>query len=94
MRRRQARDNARRIALGFATFALAPLLVGCGIGSARKDPLELEARQLQTEKAELMQELEQCKAKIVQLVEQIKALSAIPGDKRLDPYKLTAVRVR
>jgi hypothetical protein len=94
VKRRQARDDARRIALGFATIALvAPLLAGCDIGSARKDPLELEAQRLETEKAELTRELEQVQTENVELAEQVKTLSALPEGKRLDLYKLTDVRI-
>ncbi len=94
MKRRQAKENARTIVLRLATTALVPLLLmGCGIGSERKDPLEIEAQKLEAEKAELTRELQQCQAENIQLAEQVKALSAIPEGKRLDPYKLTGVRI-
>lgn len=94
MKRRQAKDDARRIVLRLATTALVPLLLmGCGIGSERKDPLEIEAQKLETEKADLARELEQVKTENIELTEQVKALSALPEGRRLDPYKLTRVRI-
>ena len=74
-------------------FLLPLLLLGCGIGSERKKPLEIKAQQIAREKTELARDLEQCKAENFQLLEQIKALSAIPGDKRVNPYKLSRVQI-
>jgi hypothetical protein len=69
------------------------LLAGCGVGSERKKPAEIKAQQIAREKTELTRDLEQCKAENFQLLEQIKALSAIPGDKHVNPYKLSRVQV-
>lgn len=68
-------------------------LAGCGIGNERKKPAELKIQQIAREKTELTRDLEQYKAENFQLLEQIKALSAIPGNKRIDPYKLSRVQV-
>jgi hypothetical protein len=75
---------------------LAPaaiLLAGCGIGSARKHPVELRVEALQREKAEIAHELEQCQTENVQLQEQVKAMAALPKDSRENPYKLTGIRI-
>lgn len=73
---------------------LAPILLsGCGIGSERKDPLEIKAQQIAMEKTELMKDLQQCKAENVQLAEQIGALSGLPKDGRDNPYELQSVRI-
>jgi hypothetical protein len=69
------------------------LLSGCGIGSERKKPEEIKVQQIAREKTELMRDLEQCKAENFQLIEQLKALSAIPNDKRINPYKLSSVQL-
>ena len=61
---------------------------GCGIGSARKKPWEVKLDQVTQEKAAVTRDLEECKAEGFQLREQIKALSAIPADKRVNPLKL------
>ncbi len=69
------------------------LLAGCGIGSARKKPAELKVQQIAREKTELMRDLQQCKAENAQLAEQIKALSAIPETKRVNPYRLKSIKI-
>ncbi len=69
------------------------LLGGCGIGSARKKPLEIRIQEINREKTELTRDLEQCKAENFQLTEQIKALSALPGGKRVNPYKVSRIQV-
>ena len=66
---------------------------GCGIGSARKKPAELKAQKIAREKTELMRDLQQCKAENEQLAEQIKALSAIPGEQRVNPYRLESIKI-
>jgi outer membrane murein-binding lipoprotein Lpp len=77
----------------WAPLALtALLLAGCGIGSARKDPLELKVETLQREKAELAGRVEQCQIEGEQLKQQVKAMAALPKDGRQNPYKLTCVR--
>jgi hypothetical protein len=69
------------------------LLAGCGIGSERKKPAEIKIQQIAREKTELTRDLEQCKAENFQLLEQIKALSAIPSDKRVNPYRLSRIQI-
>ena len=69
------------------------LLAGCGLGSARKKPLEVKLEQLTEQKAQLTRDMELCKAENFQLREQIKALSALPADKKTNPYKLSRVQV-
>jgi len=75
-------------------LALAAILpAGCGIGSARKHPAELKVEALQREKAEVARHLEQCQVETVQLQDQIKAMAALPRDSRMNPYKLTGIRI-
>jgi hypothetical protein len=69
------------------------LLAGCGIGSARKDPLEIKVQNIEMEKTELMRDLQQCKTENVLLTEQIKALSALGADRSLAVYKLKDIRI-
>lgn len=91
--RRQLRHRLHSVTLGLLMMTLVPLLpAGCSVGSARKDPLEIEAQRLALEKAELMRDLQQNKAENAQLAEQIKALSALGPDRPLTPYQLTSVR--
>jgi hypothetical protein len=71
----------------------AVLLAGCGIGSAKEQPLELKVEALQREKAELAGKVEQCQVENEQLQQQVKALTALPKDGREDFYRLTSVRV-
>ena len=71
----------------------AILLAGCGIGSERKNPLELKVEALQREKADVARRLEQCQVENVQLQEQVRAMTALPRDSRENPYKLTSVRI-
>ena len=77
-----------------AMVFLSPWLVaGCGIGSARKNVHEIKAQRIEREKTELMRDLQQVRAENTQLTEQIKALSAIPAAKRVNPYKLTNITI-
>ena len=71
----------------------AALLGGCGIGSARKRPLELKVEALQREKAELAGKVEQCQVENERLRQQVKTLDALPKDGRENFYKLTSVRI-
>lgn len=89
---RKPRHHARTVALGFL-MTMMTLLAGCGIGSERKDPLEIKVQNIEMEKTELMRDLQQCKAENVQLTEQIKALSALGADRSLAVYKLTDIRI-
>lgn len=73
--------------------AAAALLAGCGIGSARKSPAEMKARDLERQKATVNTELEQCRIENRQLAEQIRALSALPKEGRENLYELRAVRI-
>lgn len=75
------------------TFVSLWLLSGCGIGSARKDTHEIKAQRIEREKTELMRDLQQARTENLQLAEQIKALSAIPADQRINPYKLTNIKI-
>lgn len=82
------------LACGLVVVGLAPLLViGCGIGSERKDPLEIKAQQIAQEKSELMRELQQTRAENEQLAEQIKALSPFPEDKVMNPYEIERIKI-
>ena len=75
-------------------IGLAPcFFAGCGIGSGRKKPNEIKVQRIEREKTELMRDLQQAKAENEQLAEQIKALSAIPADKRVNPYKITSISI-
>jgi hypothetical protein len=85
-------DCGLRICTLALVCSLLPL-TGCDIGSERKKPLEIKAQQIAREKTELTKDLEQCRAENFQLQEQIKALSAIPGDKRTNPYKLSRIQI-
>jgi len=77
-----------------AMVSLSPWLVaGCGVGSARKDAHQIKAQRIEREKKELMRDLQQARAENEQLTEQIKALSAIPAEKRVNPYKLTSITI-
>ena len=69
------------------------LFPGCGVGSGRKKPQELKVQRIEREKTELMRDLQQAKAENEQLTEQIKALSAVPASKRVNPYKITSIKV-
>jgi hypothetical protein len=80
---------ARLVILGAALTILA----GCGIGSARKHPLEAKVRELQMEKAQLAGQLEQSQVQVEQLKAQIKALSALPKGKDENPYVLNGVKI-
>lgn len=71
----------------------AILLAGCGIGSERKDPLELKVEALQQEKANLTGNVEQCRVENEQLQQQVKAMAALPKEGRESFYKLTSVRL-
>ncbi len=69
------------------------LLAGCGLGSARKKPVEVQLEQVTEQKAQLTRDIELLKAENFQLREQIKALSVIPADKKVNPYKLSRIQV-
>jgi hypothetical protein len=82
------------LACGLVGVGLIGLLVtGCGIGSERKDPYEIKAQQIAQEKTELMRALQQTKAENEQLAEQIKALSILPKDQRINPYELKRIKI-
>jgi hypothetical protein len=68
------------------------LLAGCGIGSARKKPLEVRAEKLQQETTDLTGKLEQCETRNARLQQQVKNLQALPPG-REDPYKLTGIKI-
>ena len=71
----------------------AGLLAGCGVGTERKDPLELKVEALEQEKAELARSAEQCQVENEQLRQQVKAMAALPRDSHENPYKLASVRI-
>jgi len=73
--------------------ALLLFLGGCGIGSERKAPAQMEVEKLQQEKAALTSEVQQHQAEITQLQAQIRSLSVLPKDQSSNPYELTAVRI-
>jgi outer membrane murein-binding lipoprotein Lpp len=73
--------------------AVLTVLAGCGIGGARKHPLETKVRELEMERARLAGQLEQSQVQVEQLKAQIQALSALPKDKEQNPYKLRAVKI-
>jgi hypothetical protein len=82
------------LACGVIVVGLAPLLlIGCGIGSERKDPLEIKVQKIAQEKTELMRELQQTRAENEQLAEQIKALSHFPEDKTFNPYQIERIKI-
>lgn len=82
------------LACALTLIGLAPwLLIGCGVGSRRKKPAELKVQRIEREKTELMRDLQQARAENEQLAEQIKALSAIPQEKRVNPYKVESIRI-
>jgi len=74
-------------------MATPVLLAGCGIGSERKSPLEMKARDLERQKATVNTELEQCRIENHQLAEQIQTLSALPKEGRENLYELRSVRI-
>jgi len=69
------------------------LLAGCGIGSARKKPHEIKVQQIAREKTELMRDLQQCKVENEQLAEQVRTLSALPQETRVNPYRLKNITI-
>jgi outer membrane murein-binding lipoprotein Lpp len=70
------------------------LLAGCGIGSARKGPLEMKVRDLEREQADLTGQLEQSQIEAEQLKSQIKALASLPPDKKESLfYSLSTVTI-
>jgi hypothetical protein len=71
----------------------AILLAGCGIGSERKAPLEMKARDLEREKAQLAGQLEQRQVEIEQLKTQVKTLAALPPEKQQDLFALSSVKI-
>lgn len=93
MRRSEPRQYGLS-AVSALLFALTLLPVaGCGIGSERKDPLEIRAQKLELEKTELMRDLQQSRAENKQLADQIKTLSVIPQSERANLYKLDRVNI-
>jgi len=67
-------------------------LAGCGIGTERKTPEELQAEKLQQEKGSLTGDVERQKAEIERLRAQVRELSTLK-DKQTNPYELTTVRI-
>jgi hypothetical protein len=86
-------QNLKSAVLLLASAGTFLLLAGCGLGSARKKPIEVKLEQVTQEKAEVTRDLELYKAENYQLREQIKALSTVPADKRINPYKLARIQL-
>lgn len=84
--------RGRTVRLGIWASALL-FVAGCGIGSERKDPLELQVDKLQQQKAEVAADLERSQVENRQLQEQIRAMAALPRDNGENPYKLVKVRI-
>jgi hypothetical protein len=63
------------------------------VGSERKSPLEIKTQQIAREKTELMRELQQTRVENAQLTEQIRALSILAPDERINPYELRRIRI-
>jgi hypothetical protein len=90
---RSARSGAWYVPYAMAALALI-LLGGCGIGSERMSPLEMKARDLEREKAQLSRQLEQSQVEAAQLKAQVQALAALPQNKPENLfYALSAVRI-
>jgi len=78
----------------YGILSLVLILVGgCGIGSERKSPLEMKARDLEREKAQVAGQLEQCQVELEQVKAQVKARAALPPDKQKNVYALSAVTI-
>jgi hypothetical protein len=69
------------------------LLAGCGVGTERKDTIELQIEDQRTANAELTAQLEQCRVEVEQLGDQLEALAALPKAGQENPYRLSSVRV-
>lgn len=82
-----------RLACAALLLGTSVLLAGCGIGSERKDPLELEIKDQRAANAELTAELERCRVEVEQLGDQVGALAALPKEGQENPYKLSSIRV-
>jgi hypothetical protein len=78
--------------LRICASTLLLFLAGCGIGTERKTPEQLQAEKLQQEKASLTGNVEQHRAQIEQLRAQVRELSALK-DKPNNPYELTTLRI-
>lgn len=72
---------------------VAVLLPGCRVGSERTHPLEMKVRDLEREKVELTEQLEQCRMGTEQLKAQVRALSALPEENRENFYALRSVKI-
>lgn len=71
----------------------AVLLAGCDIGSARMSPLEMKARDLEREKAQVAGQLEQSQIELEQMKNQVRALAVLPPGRPKDFYSLGAVTI-
>jgi hypothetical protein len=70
------------------------LLGGCGTGGERMSPLEMKARDLEREKAQLAGQLEQSQVEAEQLKAQIQTLATLPQNKPENLfYALSAVKI-
>jgi hypothetical protein len=90
---RSVRSGAWYARYGTAVLALI-LLGGCGIGSERMSPLEMRARDLEREKAQLASQLEQSQVEAAQIKAQIQTLATLPPSKPENLfYALSAVKI-
>jgi hypothetical protein len=82
----------------YATYGLliltGILLAGCGIGSERLSPAEMKVRDLEREKVQLTEQLQQCRAETQQVKAQVQALAVLPQNKKENQfYALSAVKI-
>jgi hypothetical protein len=90
---RTHRTHRTRRTCGVLMLALI-LLSGCGTGSERMSPLEMKARDLEREKTQLAEQLEQSQVETEQLKAQIKTLAVLPQNKPENLfYALSAVKI-
>jgi hypothetical protein len=68
-------------------------LAGCGIGSARMTPLEMKARDLERQNAQLTGELEQSEIELERTKAEAQALAALPPGALKEFYTLSAVTI-
>jgi len=90
---RMKHQQNRSVAAHAVLVVAGVLLAGCGIGSARKSPLEMKAQDLEHQKATANTELEQCRIENRQLAERIQAMSTLPKEGRENLYELRAVKI-
>jgi hypothetical protein len=88
------RDSTTLPALIVATLAGCILIcAGCGQGGSKDAPLVRQIEQLTSDKAKLTGQIEQHRAENQRLRKQIEALSALPKDKKENPYTLQGIKL-